>query len=400
MALGGETTGHRTPVESGGAGDPGTSPASASDLDASGRREFLAPSRARRQHEIDGLRAVAVTLIVFHHSFTASLLGSPSPKSAGSLFSATTTSGVELFFVLSGALLLRPYLRDHRAFAPLKYLRRRVERLWPPYLAALAFAGLVFLVATVWPTWYSREVLKPFSPTDWVAQAGILNFGWTTYSGAWWSLTIEVLFYLLVPLVVVVAVWCHSRARRVLAGSMIGLASLLAVGAASPDWPAVAALAALFAPCFIVGALLARYSPGRLVGVTLVTIGLIYVLVANWWPRADIHLGFALLYGGVFILATAPSTLLNRSLSKPRMVWLGERSYSLFLVHFPAFYFANWIASLLFARRTTSYFFLTRATGLPLAMLVAMVIFWMIERRYARGLATAGSFWPSTHLNA
>lgn len=382
---------------SSGAPDRATLAAPQSVVTASG--VSTATSRPRRMHEIDGLRALAVTLIVFHHSVTSALVGSPRQRSGGSLLSAATTSGVELFFVLSGVLLLRPYFRDRRPFAPIPYLRRRIERLWPPYLAALGFAGLVTLLVTLWPSWYSAEVLPRFSMTDWLAQAGILNFGWTAYSGAWWSLTIEVLFYLCVPIVVVAFVWCNSRVRMVFAIGLIALAIPLLIANANPYSPDVIDVAAMFAPCFVMGAFLARYSPGRSAGVTMLGGGFIYVLVANWWPVIDIHLGFALLYSGLLILSMSPRTAMNRVLSKPLPVWLGERSYSLFLVHFPVFYLANWFASMLFPSRTVGYFFFTRAIGLPLALFVAMVIFWSVERRYARGLATAGSFWPSARLS-
>jgi peptidoglycan/LPS O-acetylase OafA/YrhL len=364
-----------------------------------GSNGLPAVPRARRKHEIDGLRALAVSLIVFHHSFMASLITSPRPKSVGSLLYAITTSGVELFFVLSGVLLLRPYFRGQRRFTSGPYLRRRIERLWPPYLVALAFAGFVMMAATAHPTWYSREVLPRFSVTGWLAQAGILNFGWTTYSGAWWSLTIEVLFYLSVPLVVFAVMGCDSRAKRVTAGVLLAVVSTLLIALAHPRSAAVADVAALFAPCFIMGGLLARYSPRRRTGGLLLGVGAAYVLFANWWPHADIHLGFGLFYAGLVIVATEPSSTVNHLLSKPLPVWLGERSYSLFLVHFPAFYLANWFASLLVPSRTASYFVLTRVTGLPLAMFLAMVTFWVVERRYARGLATADSFWPALHLS-
>jgi peptidoglycan/LPS O-acetylase OafA/YrhL len=112
-------------------------------------------SALRRTHQIDGLRAVAVGLVVFHHSLNSALIAML--DYAGFDFAARYVrflfgSGVELFFVSSGIVLLRPYLRDGQSFsrqAAARYYRRRVARLWPPYLAALAVAGLVMVVVAL-----------------------------------------------------------------------------------------------------------------------------------------------------------------------------------------------------------------------------------------------------------
>jgi peptidoglycan/LPS O-acetylase OafA/YrhL len=375
-------------------GDPASSTLSGTDPRGADRSESGTPASPRRRlHEIDGLRALAVCLIVFHHSFTNAIVAAPRPRSFGSLFSSLTMSGVDLFFVLSGVLLLRPYLRREREFSAPTYLRRRVERLWPPYLAALVMAGCVIWLTTAHRTWYSGQVLPRFSLADWVRQAGLVNFGWTTYNGAWWSLTIEVLFYLAVPVILGVVLLCRTRTRRIGAAVLVGAGILAAVVAATPGSPAIGELAAVFAPCFVMGAILARYRFSTPVGVAAVVGGGAYAVIVNWLPHADVHLGFAMFYGGVVILAMSFEPL-TRRLSAPLAVWLGERSYSIFLVHFSAFYLANWMASLVIPSRTARYFLLSRSLGIPLALTAAVIVFWLIERRYARGLATADAFWP------
>jgi peptidoglycan/LPS O-acetylase OafA/YrhL len=78
---------------------------------------------ATRIHALDGLRAIAASLVVTHH-----LIGSGSSLAA-TLIQSATESGVELFFVLSGVVLGPRYIREGRPLVVRDYFRRRVERL-------------------------------------------------------------------------------------------------------------------------------------------------------------------------------------------------------------------------------------------------------------------------------
>src|SRR4051812_38390959 len=106
------------------------------------------------------MRAIAVILVIIHHAFSgpaAGWLRLHGMSYLGDLLSDTTQSGVELFFVLSGVVLLRPYLRGSRPFAPGQYFFRRAQRLWPPYLVALIAEGVITYLGTRWPTWYTYD---------------------------------------------------------------------------------------------------------------------------------------------------------------------------------------------------------------------------------------------------
>lgn len=367
---------------------------------------------------------MAILLVVFHHSLTSSTmqaLDSLGLPRLAEFVSFITRSGVELFFVLSGVVLLRPYLRRERAFNAPSYIRRRVQRLWPPYVVTLLVAGAIIAIPLLHETWYSKEVIPRFSGLDWARQVAIVNFGWPSYSGAWWSLGLEVVFYCLVPIVVVA---CTTPRFQVAPYATLAVAAIVAsvcvaiwaspevragVPAAGGDPNAAAAtlslsrigfLFLLYLPCFIMGILLAAFSWSSRVGWALVAGGATYCVVALFVPGANIHLGFALLYGGVVLLATSPDARHLRSrLAAPWAIWLGERSYSLFLIHFPVFYLVNYLASLLLPDRNVVYLLLTRTVALPLALLASMTLFWLVERRFARGLSTATDFWPPLSLS-
>jgi peptidoglycan/LPS O-acetylase OafA/YrhL len=81
-------------------------------------------------------------------------------------------------------------------------------------------------------------------------------------------------------------------------------------------------------------------------------------------------------------------------LSRHLMLWIGERSYSLFLIHFTMFSVVNYVISHFVPQKDMTYFVFSRAFGLPLAFFGAMLLFHFVERRFARNLLTANEFWP------
>ncbi len=362
----------------------------------SGTRMEVAPGskpKSRRLHQLDGLRALAVCMVVFVHSFAGPLQERLGGR-LGQFIPYAATSGVDLFFVLSGIVLLRPFVRQQRPFQTKRYLLRRIERLWPPYLAALMLASAVIFVTTARPTWYSRAVLPRFSLSSLFAQIGIVNLGWTTYNGAWWSLSPEIIFYLIAPFAVLGMFLLGVGRLRVITGvAGTAVASLVVVNLANISSASTIYLFGAFLPCFAVGCMLARFDIGRRIGWCMLGGGLLYVLAAFEIPRLNDHIGFAALYGGLVVVALAGGRV-GTSLAQPLAVWLGERSYALFLMHFSVFYLVDYLLSFEVGHRTTLYVIFSRGLGIPLALFISMVLFTTVERRFARGLVTAGAFWP------
>jgi peptidoglycan/LPS O-acetylase OafA/YrhL len=149
-----------------------------------------------------------------------------------------------------------------------------------------------------------------------------------------------------------------------------------------------------YLPCFLTGAMIAKVDLSRRIGIVLVIVGIAYFVFALHVPRANVHAAYALAYGGLVIVAMQPTGIIHRGLSRPLAVWLGERSYSLFLVHFSVLYLADYAASLLLNSRTIAYAVLSRGSGALLSLALAMGIFWLIERKFARNLVSGDEFWP------
>ena len=167
---------------------------------------------------LDGLRAVAALLVVFHHARTHRLWGA-----------LEGWNGVTLFFVLSGFLITTLALREEDERGSIRwraFVVRRGFRILPVYLVSLALYALAMFsigfggshrsVFTHALPWY----LSPFPEVPFFTRTHIV------FSLAW-SLGIEEKFYLLWPLVAFVVLRRHARGR-------IGLALLLALGCQLP----------------------------------------------------------------------------------------------------------------------------------------------------------------------
>jgi peptidoglycan/LPS O-acetylase OafA/YrhL len=150
-----------------------------------------------------------------------------------------------------------------------------------------------------------------------------------------------------------------------------------------------------YAPCFWLGLLLARFDFSWRVGLGAISLGALWTLVGIAFSPANAHAGWGLLYFGVVVMAlAAPRGWLGRQLSRPLSVWLGERSYSLFLTHFSAFNLANWIASMITPNKGATYFVISRGLGWPFALVTTILVFHFVERPFARGLVTADQMLP------
>jgi peptidoglycan/LPS O-acetylase OafA/YrhL len=131
---------------------------------------------------LDILRAAAIIGVVLCHGLTV--------KVAGQDILGQLGSGVELFFVLSGFLIGRIYLRSSGDgdFSFWQFWRSRWWRTLPPYVAGmLVYVGVGRFIASPGLPWYYCLFLQNY--------LGITGFGVS------WSLCVEEHFYLLLPIV-------------------------------------------------------------------------------------------------------------------------------------------------------------------------------------------------------
>lgn len=392
-----------------------------------------------RFHFLDGLRGIAASMIVIHHAFTAHIIKLVSPlklKVLSDFVAYFTQSGVALFFVLSGVVLLRPYLRGQRELHTADYFYRRLKRIYPPYFFALLFGALVVWLNNAFPTWYNIHGLRTrFSWPETFKELFIVSFDGTYYNLAWWSLQLEILFYILAPFIIFLFPRGEKITGRFIVFSIVitlvaifTLQNILtnnydAFGQIYSYMYQVANIGKFieYLVCFLLGVLLAARDFKLKEGYYLVITGAILIVLSlllfrhahtllpdnfigfGFIPNASeqslwiylsfMHSGYGLFYAGIIVLAFNIVSL-KRFLSRPLMIWLGERSYSLFLIHFSVFYLVDNIVSHFTPERNALYAVLTRGVGIPLALFAAMLLFHFVERRQARGLMTGNMFWP------
>lgn len=164
-----------------------------------------------RIRELDGLRGLAILMVLFWHYFGCVEkpdLGAGSPLGILSFIASLCWSGVDLFFVLSGFLIGGIILDNHGTSGFLRvFWIRRCCRIVPPYFILLWAALLAgtsldqqqfrWLFADLMP-WWSYPTF-----TQNIAMALHGYYG-GHFLGITWSLGIEEQFYLFAPLMVVV----------------------------------------------------------------------------------------------------------------------------------------------------------------------------------------------------
>jgi peptidoglycan/LPS O-acetylase OafA/YrhL len=187
------------------------------------------PLIGRHCPELDGIRSVAILLVLFFHCRIIAW-----PKSAGErvyyLLAHSCWIGVDLFFVLSGYLitgiLLDSFTRE-RYFQ--NFYVRRVLRIFPLYYGVLT-------VVTIFSAFGSYSVLEQHSPwarlSYWVHSQNWL--GWfglqpTELLGHFWSLAIEEQFYLVWPALVLFAARRNSVAWLCLGTALLAILARLAL---------------------------------------------------------------------------------------------------------------------------------------------------------------------------
>lgn len=199
----------------------------------------LDPSR-RHAPALDGLRAVAAVLVIALHvgiysgQVASSWLGIGEGGTLGPVLSRLTV-GVPIFFVLSGLLLYRPFaeaaLDGRRAPSAVVYLWHRALRILPAYWLVALVALIAFGTLGGWPTLRTLLLLGIYE------QNGLVTGITQT-----WSLSTEVLFYLLLPLLALGLARVVTRPRGALL-AFLGLEAVTIVAivvshrAAAGDYP-------------------------------------------------------------------------------------------------------------------------------------------------------------------
>ncbi|HEY9290054.1 MAG TPA: acyltransferase family protein [Microlunatus sp.] len=363
--------------------------------DAGSERRFLP--------EIQALRALAVLLVIAYHL-------RPDLVPGGFI-------GVDVFFVISGYLITRQMLREVQETGRLRLLHfwaNRARRILPAGLLVILLIVLTatFVVpVTEWHDLGQQAIASVFYLQNWVLAAQSVDYSNSDNAATpfqhFWSLAVEEQFYLLWPLLVVIAAQWALRLRRsrsqvlqrrparaswpVLRRNLLVLFGVLVIGSFVDSWYQVATADA--AAYFVtttrlwelgVGGILAillRYTDRlRLLRSALASAGLVAIGIGAFAFTASTPFpGPAALLptlgaAGVIIAGRTSGPIgWDRAFGWAPVQWVGNISYSLYLWHFPvAVYFTD-----LAGRRPTGL----ESLGLVMIMIVgAAGSYYWLER--------------------
>jgi peptidoglycan/LPS O-acetylase OafA/YrhL len=407
----------------------------------SARLVRIPPASGRRLAGIEGLRAVAATTVLVSHSWFYS---NPDGirlwhDSAASIPFESMAFGVTLFFALSGFLLYRPFLvaafEPDRRPSVAAYFRNRALRILPAYWVILLVVSLVLQSALVrgGADLHTGALTNPgdllsaaFLLQDYRPSTTIIGIGPS------WSLAVELVFYLALPLLGALALRLARRAsdsRGILLASLAPAALMLLIGisgklaaqhlVANPgpaggydaSWHTVIvrsfwAQADLFAFGMAVAAVHVQVARGAL-------------RLPSWWRPAAIavavpvglaaalrlagndgQLGYPIDNTAIALVAAIGLALVvlpassggasraARGLEAPAAVALGLVSYSLFLWHEPVVY---WLRDHGLVAAGTAGFLLNTAVLFVISVALAMITYRLIEVPALRHKARATS---------
>ncbi|CAN2211195.1 SGNH domain containing protein [Candidatus Nanopelagicaceae bacterium] len=362
-------------------------------------------SRLGQRHDIQGLRALAVVLVILCH------LQFNNQAFRGGFI------GVDIFFVISGYIITNSLIREYaeNAASNLGYgwisLRtfylRRVRRIIP--------AALIVILTTVTSSYFLFNAVK----SGWIRRDGILASVFlanvnlikqkTDYFSQsqsqsplehYWSLSVEEQFYFVIPFLILIAVSFHGmrirnfemwwERRVVLLLSVITLSSFLWSLIQSSISPQSAYFSTLTRAWELgSGGLLALITfQGKAnlrKGITnaLAFFALTIIIVSSFILSSNSTFpGYLALFPVIstctliFVGYVNPNNLISKILSLRPIVFIGDISYSLYLWHFPV------IIILGENLRLTSNSSITKLILLFVTFTLTMITFNLIERPF------------------
>lgn len=293
---------------------------------------------------IQAMRGVAALAVLVHH------LG----QYAGLRFSAgwllpgsgLLWSGVDIFFVLSGFLMAwSSFGKSNAVRSSVAFLTGRAGRIYPPYWAALA---LTVMIAVALPQAMPKETVCPA-----LCQISLMPYDGSPLLGPAWTLSYEVIFYL------IFAALLMFPGKTRLFGLGVWTMIVLVSGLFFPPSNRASIIHLALAPLpleFLMGCWIAvalqkgqRFTSlfAAMFALFLMLMGAAYFnsvspglrgSAAEWARVALVGLPAV---GLVFTLASMD---LTKAIQPPHIFqWLGDRSYSLYLIHWPIVVGLSWI---------------------------------------------------------
>jgi exopolysaccharide production protein ExoZ len=338
---------------------------------------------------MEGLRGFAVTLVFFVHYVALTresswLSASPSLSTyiADALFIIGNT-GVDLFFLLSGYLIYSSVIK--RAQPLHAFMKRRIERIYPTFTVVfLIYVTLSFVVPSennIPPSFREGTI---YLVENFFLLPGLFDI--SPLNKVTWSLSYEMLYYLMIPLIVSLFALRQKHVRwRIL---FFALVTLLLI------------VYHLFfygherLIMFIAGILLFEVISNQLVSPPPTWLGFISLLAGFSFALIPITnptgatlkalVLFIAMFLFCFVCFTQPALWLKRLFNWTPLRWLGNMSYSYYLIHGLALNFFFLVATHFLASRASELlFWLFLPISFIFTLFPSALLFLMIERPFS-----------------
>jgi peptidoglycan/LPS O-acetylase OafA/YrhL len=349
-------------------------------------KSLLAPKVLRS--DIQALRALAIATVVIFHLWPFRLPGG--------------FVGVDVFFVISGFLITTHLIREveRDSFKISHFWVRRIRRLLPASFTVLTATGMavVLLVPVqLWLQWLKEIQASILYFENWILALDAVDYLALSNEASpaqhFWSLSVEEQFYIVWPLLIAVALlFVRKRSLKVRRISILVILLLITLSSLAYGLymtQAEPAIAYFSTPVraweFGVGAL-AAFIPSisktlwsaitSIIGLVLIAVSSILFTTAlpfpGYWALIPV-LGAA-----AVILGASNTGVLGRFFEFKPFQWLGERSYSIYLWHWPIIILLPYALN---SELTTE----TKLAALALTLLLASITTAKIEKPFLAG---------------
>lgn len=306
---------------------------------------------------LDSIRGIAATSVVIHHLLLMPTFLAAFPHNAwiNCSFFRSAWLLVDLFFVLSGIVMSLSYVDgDFERFSLREFMVRRLARVYPLHIVML-LANLLFRLLRISLVVAGIVVAAPTAFEVNNAYSFLLNvlllhsmgfIDYLSWNAPSWSISVEFYTYLVFGLIVLIAqrmrsiAWFYALSGILVVGSLIVIVFVLGKESLGlqTDFGILRCFVSFFLGVLtvrVVRSLPARPRPvtqGAL-QVLAMTASVVLVSIVEAIPAASFlaPLTFALFLGS--LLAFPQALLVPRILVARPLVWLGRRSYSIYMVH-------------------------------------------------------------------
>jgi peptidoglycan/LPS O-acetylase OafA/YrhL len=303
----------------------------------------MTPSKSSRFELLDPLRGVAILAVMALHFCERGA------QSGDTLIHANIWPvvqhgylGVQLFFVISGYCITAALYGAMNKPHPFRYfVRRRLRRIFPPYWASIVLV-VVLGFATIAVLKTPREVVFPLTSFDWLCNVLLIQgpFHAPDANVVYWSLSIEMQFYLVMALALFWPRWTEAWlvGVSVVCLGMSHLTGWTLWGTVIAYWPEFICGIAVY--YWLTGRMRYWWTPWLLVGLVLLDLGWLASEYSVWTQENG---KFVKPVKILFCLGCMVTMLALRPYDERISKWrpirtlslVGLISYSLYLTHTP-----------------------------------------------------------------